>query len=150
MKTNISAIAPENIIKIWHKVAPLLEKATDKDSIITLEDIFNQLYTYNTALLWIVWDKKNTDTIISAMLTSILGTKESGGPVLTMYCLGGTDKGSWLEHFNFVEKYAIDNDCNEMRIIDGRKGWEKDFKKLGLNTIRYTYSKKIGLEKNEN
>ena len=46
MKTNISAIAPENIIKIWHKVAPLLEKATDKDSIITLEDIFNQLYTY--------------------------------------------------------------------------------------------------------
>ena len=37
-----------------------------------------------------------------------------------------------------------------MRVIDGRKGWEKDFKKLGLNTIRYTYSKKIGLEKNEN
>jgi len=150
METSISAIDSETVIKLWSKVAPLLEKVTIKDPIITLEELFKRLCIDGTHLLWIVWEKNNTDNIIAVMVTNILGTKESGGPVLLMYCLGGINKEDWLEHFKFLENYAIDNGCNEMRVIDGRKGWNKDFKKLGLNTIRYTYSKKIGLKKNEN
>ena len=150
METSISAIDSETVIKIWSKVAPLLEKVTIKDPIITLEELFKRLCIDGTHLLWIVWEKNNTDNIIAVMVTNILGTKESGGPVLLMYCLGGINKEEWLEHLKFIESYALDNGCNEMRVIDGRKGWKKDFKKLHLNIIRYTYSKKIGLKENEN
>ena len=150
METSISAIDSATVINIWHKVAPLLEKVTKKDPIITLDELFHRLCIDGTHLLWIVWEKNNTDNIIAVMVTNILGTKDSGGPVLLMYCLGGVHKEEWLEHLNFIERYALDNGCNEMRVIDGRKGWKKDFKKLGLDVTRHTYSKKIGLKKNEN
>jgi len=150
METSCSAIDSETVIKLWSKVAPLLEKVTKIDPLITLEELFKRLCVDETDLLWIAWEKNNTANILTVMVTRILGTKESGGPVLVMYCLGGVDKDSWLEHFRFIEKYAIDTNCNEIRIIDSRKGWKKDFKKIGLDVIRYTYSKKIGLKENEN
>lgn len=150
METSFSAIDSETVIKIWSKVAPLLEKVTKKDPLITLDELFKRLCIDETDLLWVVWEKNNIDNIITVLVTRVLGTKESGGPVLVIYCLGGVNKESWLGHFTLLEKYAIDTNCNEIRIIDSRKGWKKDFKKIGLDVIRYTYSKKIGLKENEN
>jgi len=151
METSISAVDSKTVMNIWSKVAPLLEKVTKKDPTITLEELFKRLCIDETDVLWIAWEKNNTDNIIAVVVTRILGTKESGGPVLSMYCLGGHTKELWLEDaFKFIEKYALDTGCNELRALDGRKGWKKEFKKLGLDVTRHTYSKKIGLKKNEN
>tara|TARA_R100001132_G_C3253407_1_gene79819 strand:+ start:210 stop:1052 length:843 start_codon:yes stop_codon:yes gene_type:complete len=127
METVISAIAPENIPKIWNKIEPLLKEDIDKDSTITIKEIFEQIYIYRTSLLWMVWEKDNIDNIVMLLITSLLEIKQSGEPVLNMYCFGGTAKDSWFDNsYKFIEQYSIDNKCNKIRVIDGKNGLEYD------------------------
>ena len=72
-----------------------------------------------------VWEKDNIDNIVMSFITSLLEIKQSGEPVLNMYCFGGTAKDSWFDNsYKFIEQYSIDNKCNKIRVIDSKNGLE--------------------------
>ena len=114
---------------VWPQVFPHIERALDRGSNYTLDDIFLGLSKAEMQL-W-VWQGVCRPKIHAAMVTAIQ-TKND-----TKFCLllaiGGEKMDEWVEYLPVVEEWAKQEGCEEMRIY-GRIGWART---LGFD-VKYT------------
>jgi hypothetical protein len=137
METEFSAVPPDKTFLVWNRVAPLFEKLVVRHNYSSLEDIFKRIGVDKTHLLWIAWEKDNLENIVLALLTYVYDG------ILIISSCAGNDIESWLDHFETLEKFAKDNDCNRIQIRSARKGWSKPLKEKGIKVIAYTYEKNL-------
>ena len=112
----------DQIPYVWDEVAPQIQRALDRGSNYTLDEIYEGLCTSKMQL----WEWKDT-----AMVTAI--HEEEGVKFCLYLALGGSKMNEWCNLMYIVEDWAKSLDCAEMRIY-GRHGWARQ---LGF-TVEYT------------
>ena len=97
----------------WEDIEELVDKALDRGSIYTAEDIRHGL----EASAFQLWAWK--DSQIKAILVTMIY-----GACCYLLLAAGTDMKNWLSNLDLVKNWACLEGCTEMR-IHGRKGWER-------------------------
>tara|TARA_R100000306_G_scaffold46545_1_gene44167 strand:- start:196 stop:636 length:441 start_codon:yes stop_codon:yes gene_type:complete len=146
MQVEISAIPPDQIIHIWNRVAPLLERLIREQGYGSLEEVFERHAIKQYDLLWVAWEKNNLDNILMVISTRIVeGNKEKGETnILELLGVVGEQRYLWDTNLSFkLQQFAKDNECNRIKIKNGRKGWKKFLAKQGMKITGYTFEKKI-------
>ena len=146
MQVEISAIPPDQIIHIWNRVAPLLERLIREQGYGSLEEVFERHAIKQYDLLWVAWEKNNLDNILMVISTRIVeGNKEKGETnILELLGVVGEQRYLWDTNLSFkLQQFANDNECNRIKIKNGRKGWKKFLAKQGMKITGYTFEKKI-------
>ena len=146
MQVEISAIPPDQIIHIWNRVAPLLERLIREQGYGSLEEVFERHAIKQYDLLWVAWEKNNLDNILMVISTRIVeGNKEKGETnILELLGVVGEQRYLWDTNLSFkLQQFAKDIECNRIKIKNGRKGWKKFLAKQGMKITGYTFEKKI-------
>ena len=118
-KSKLVCYTADQIYHVWDEVKPHIQRALDRGSNYTIENIYDGLRTTQMQL-W-VW---RADEIEAALVTTI---QERKGVKFCLYlALGGSKMSEWGEHMPIVETWAKENGCEEMRIY-GRAGWARPF-----------------------
>lgn len=112
----------DQIDSIWGVARPLIQKALDRGSNYTIDQIYRGLRSKEMQL-WMWGD--------DAALVTTIQNRDNKRWCLFL-ALGGECMNEWQEYLPIVEDWARDKGCQEMRIY-GRAGW----KKLGFE-IEYT------------
>ena len=109
---SLRGYAAREIPAVWSWVKPLVEKALDRGSNYTVEQIYDglcckemQLWAYGT----------------QAALVTTIQTK-GGITFCLLLALGGRRMSDWFEYLPIVESWAKDEGAQEVRIY-GRPGW---------------------------
>ena len=107
---------------IWSKVEPHIQKALDRGSRWTADEIYDGLRQSNLQLWTSQTDSCDPEKQIEAALITAIQTREN------KYCLllaiGGDNIDEWVGWLPVVEQWAQNEGCTEMRIY-GRIGWAK-------------------------
>ena len=113
-------VQPEDLEAAWKTAKPLIQKALDRGSNYTIDDVESGL-RWKTMQLWTY----GTD---SALVTSI---QSKGGKTwcLLLAC-GGRDMELWFPYFPLLEDWARSKGCVEVRVY-GRLGWARYLKPSG-------------------
>ena len=119
----------EQIDEYWSIAAPLLQKALDRGSDYTLDDIYAGLKSTEMQL-WMWSDEM-------ALVTKLENKDERRWCLLL--ALGGDNMENWIYHLPLVEDWARDKGCDEMRIY-GRAGWSR---KIGYHIGWSMMSRKL-------
>ena len=146
MQVEISAIPPDQIIHIWNRVAPLLERLIREQGYGSLEEVFERHAIKQYDLLWVAWEKNNLDNILMVISTRIVEENKEKGETNILELLGvvGEQRYLWDTNLSFkLQQFAKDNECNRIKIKNGRKGWKKFLAKQGMKITGYTFEKKI-------
>jgi len=106
----------------WGIARPLIQKALDRGSSYTIDDIYKGL-KLKEMQLW-MWGE-------DAALVTTIQNKDAKRWCLFL-ALGGERMNEWREFLPIVDDWARGKGCQELRIY-GRSGW----KKLGFE-IEYT------------
>lgn len=117
VEPSLKCYTSEQVPYVWDEVAPFIQKALDRGSNYTLDDIESGLLNKEMQL-W-VWQP---DNIEAALVTTILNKK--GVRFCLFLALGGNFLDDWIQYLHIVEDWARDNGCDEMRIY-GRIGWAR-------------------------
>ena len=104
---------------IWKHVEQMITRALDKGSNFTLWEIHTGIQE-GKFQLWV----DQTDKV-NAVLVTAIQNDDKRFCLLAVLC--GKKINEWITGLSFVERWAKENDCEEMRIY-GRKGW---FRYLG-------------------
>lgn len=118
----LQCYASEQIHSVWPVYKPLIQKALDRGSNYTIDEILEGLVSKDMQL-WTWGDE-------AAMVTSIQNKDDKRWCLLL--ALGGTNMEVWSVYLPILEEWAKSQGCQELRIY-GRPGW----KKLGFD-IEYT------------
>ena len=129
-QSEIICYSSEQIHKIWPHVMEYVMLGLGERNLYTLPRVYKGLENGELQL----WTAQ-TDEIEAVIVTSIQ-TDTEGNEV--KFCLvlsaGGTNIDSWIDSMVlYIESWAKENGCSEMRIY-GRRGWAR---KVGY-TIEYT------------
>lgn len=111
----IFCVDPKVVAKIWPHVRPFLERAFDHSSDSTIEATEKDVLS-GASFLWVAWDGK----IIAAATTVLLKTPRH--KICLVTSAGGIGTKLWGQFMPMVEKYAVKEGCDLVRIV-GRKGW---------------------------
>lgn len=98
----------------WPIAKPLIQKALDRGSNYTIDEIYEGLKS-QAMQLWMYGDE-------AAMVTTIQNRDDQRWCLLL--ALGGSGADLWVRYLPIVESWAKDNGCQEMRIY-GRIGWAR-------------------------
>jgi len=98
----------------WPHAAPLIQRALDRGSNYTIDQIYEGLKT-SAMQLWL-WGSD------AAMVTTI--QNDEGTRWCLLLAIGGDSMDEWLPCLPIVENWARDCGCSEMRIY-GRIGWAR-------------------------
>ena len=112
----------DQIDAYWGIAKPLIQKALDRGSNYTIDDIYAGLRS-KAMQLWMWGDE-------AALVTTIQNKNEKRWCLFL--ALGGENMGAWQECLPIIEDWARSRGCTESRIY-GRPGW----KRLGFK-IEYT------------
>jgi len=104
----------DQIPAIWSKAKPLIEKALDRGSNYSIDEIYMGLCREEMQL-W-MWDDD------AALVTSIQNSK--GKCFCLLLALGGALMDRWFQYLPIVEDWARDQGAEEMRVY-GRHGWAR-------------------------
>ena len=104
----------QDVYTVWPIYRPLIEKALDRGSIYTIDDILEGLCS-SAMQLW-TWG------FDAAMVTTIQNDKETRWCLLL--ALGGTNMEAWKGYLPILEDWARTKGCEELRIY-GRPGWKR-------------------------
>lgn len=119
VKSDLFCYTAEQVGFIWPQVEPHIQRALDRGSNYSLEDIKDGLIA-SKMQLW-CWQ---SDVIEAALVTSI---QEKNGIKFCLYlALGGSKMDEWAKFMPLVEEWARSEGCQEMRVY-GRAGWAKAF-----------------------
>ena len=145
MQVEFSAIHPDYILPIWKKIAPLFETIWDNPNSNKLEEIFKELVIDNTSLLWMACDKEAVENILMVLVTRLVEGNPSKDETTVLEILGcaGQQRNLWMNYFEVIENFAKDNNCNKIKIINGRMGWKKDLAEKGMRVTGYSFAKKL-------
>lgn len=105
----------------WQYAEPLIQKALDRGSEYTIEEIYDGLKTAQMQL----WMYGNH----SALVTTIQNKGDKRW--LLLLALGGEQMTEWFEYFPMLEEWAKWKGCTELRVY-GRLGWAKYLKPSGF------------------
>lgn len=108
---------PGEVQHVWCCVAPLIQKALDRNSDYTLDEVHDGLMSGDMQL----WAYK-PDRVRAALVTKI--ESNSTGKWCLLLAAGGEDAKEWLPYAESLEDWARSNGCDEMRIY-GRRGWAR-------------------------
>ncbi len=104
----------DEIPTIWPVAAPLIQKALDRGSSYTLDQVYEGLCNKNMQL-W-MWGEE-------AALVTTIQTK-AGITFCLLLALGGANLSAWFQYLPIVEAWAKDEGCEEVRVY-GRLGWKR-------------------------
>ena len=113
------------VLTVWSTYRPLIQKALDRGSNYTIDDILEGLCS-SAMQLW-TWGEK------AAMVTTLQFDDDKKWCLLL--ALGGEGMDQWKKYLPVVEDWARTKECDELRIY-GRLGW----KKLGFD---FEYAKLV-------
>lgn len=119
MSDILLCVDPAKIDQFWPHVAPLIERAfasglgDDNPETVKFELVVGD------ALLWIVWDGRH---LIAAATTKLMQTPTKKLCVVTS--CAGKELKRFLPYLHDLEKYAMDEGCDVMRVM-GRRGWQR-------------------------
>jgi hypothetical protein len=131
----MNLIQPYEVLSVWPKVRPLIQKAIDTEAgpHLSAEDVLNQLI-YGKQQLWLGEH--------AAIVTELQTFPQCKSLVLT-FC-GGDNINTWFQDaYAKIESWARLMECDEVLVV-GRPGWEamfKDFKKIHV-TLRLALKEK--------
>lgn len=120
--SKLLVFTPNLVDSVWETYKPLIQKALDRGSNYTIDDIYAGLKSGDMRL-W-AWDED------AALVTTVQNKDDKRW--LLLLALGGKDMNVWKGFLPILENYARFNRCDELRIY-GRIGW----KKLGFD-VEYT------------
>jgi len=103
----------EQIPFIWDAVEPFIQRALDRGSIFTKQDIYDGL-RHELFQLW-TWQNPELKAVLITQLTV-----ES----CYMAVLSGSHMQEWLGVLPDIEEWAKSMGCKKMK-IHGRKGWSR-------------------------
>lgn len=119
-KFELRCYTRDQIYQVWHIYKPLIEKALDRGSNYTIDDIRNGL-AKSEMQLW-TWGND------AALITTIQNKGDERWCLLL--ALGGCKMAVWSIYLPMLEKWAKSKGCQELRIY-GRRGW----KRLGFEEV---------------
>tara|TARA_X000000950_G_scaffold216463_1_gene260495 strand:- start:5932 stop:6339 length:408 start_codon:yes stop_codon:yes gene_type:complete len=122
-------VPQEDLILVWNKVAPLLEKALDNT--YDIQDILEGL-DKKRFQLFISWN----EGIESAVVTEIAVYPQA--KILRYVLAGGSNLENWLDRIQVkIERFAKLNNCTQLEVA-GRKGWIKKLKNFKEKAVLLT------------
>lgn len=122
-------VPQEDLILVWNKVAPLLEKALDNT--YDIQDILEGL-DKKRFQLFISWNQG----IESAVVTEIAVYPQA--KILRYVLAGGSNLENWLDRIQEkIERFAKLNNCTQLEVA-GRKGWIKKLKNFKEKAVLLT------------
>lgn len=120
-ESKLACYTKEQVPFVWDRVKDHIQRALDRGSNYTLEDIYDNLL-FGDMQLW-VWQSDDCRAEIYAALVTTIQTRKNVTFCLFL-ALGGSKLDEWIEFLPIVERWAKENDCDEMRIY-GRIGWAR-------------------------
>lgn len=127
-RVEIACVNPDQVRRIWPRVAPLLKSAIDRTRISSWDAVANDIL-FGNSLLWLCLDG---DEIMCAGATSL--QKTDFGMACVVVACGGSDMSRWLGLLEKVEAYAKAEGCRCVRIF-GRRGWERVLDGYGATNV---------------
>lgn len=106
--------AGDRLPEFWPTAKPMIQKALDRGSNFTIEDIEKGLHE-GYMQLWMWADE-------AALVTTIQNRDDKTWCLLL--AIGGESMDVWIKYLPLVEGWAKRNGCQEMRVY-GRIGWAK-------------------------
>lgn len=114
--SNLVSYGADQINTVWWQVEPLIQRALDRGSIYTIDEIYDALRSREMQL----WAWVDED-IEACLVTAIQYTDTT---FCLLLALGGKSMDLWSRFLPLVEDWARDQGATEMRIY-GRAGWAK-------------------------
>lgn len=114
--SNLVCYGADQINTVWWQVEPLIQRALDRGSIYTIDDIYDALRSREMQL-W-AWVDKDIE---ACLVTAIQYTDTT---FCLLLALAGKSMNLWSRFLPLVEDWARDQGATEMRIY-GRAGWAK-------------------------
>lgn len=102
------------IPSVWDRASPSIQKALDRGSNYTLDEIYDGLLK-SEMQLWL-WDES---ALVTALQVDRLGKK-----FCLLLTLGGKCMSDWIQYLPLVEDWAKDEGATEMKVY-GRRGWSR-------------------------
>ena len=105
---------PNEIDSVWSIAKPMLQRALDRGSNYSIDDLYAGLLKGEMQLF--MWMDR-------AALVTAIQTKE-GQKFCLLLALGGDSMSIWFEQLPFLEDWAKGQGAKEMRVY-GRPGWSR-------------------------
>ena len=126
-------ISPEDAVKIWDKVGPMLQKVVNHTEGELLPEDFLDNIVNGYMHLWL--SVEDTE-IIMAMVTQIIEYPRR--KTLRIIAIAGKNFKETHSQFNdMIESFAIQTGCSGLELW-GRKGWKKMLPDWESNYIVFT------------
>lgn len=113
-KFSLRAYTKDQIPDVWETYSQYIQRALDRGSNYTLDDIHKGLLL-GEMQLWAWGDE-------AALVTAIQNREDKRWCLLL--AIGGANMADWIQYLPIVEEWAKENGCDEMRLY-GRMGWAK-------------------------
>ena len=137
-KCEVRGYKSHQVPYIWDKVKPYIQKALDRGSNYTIEEIYGGLLAAEMQL-W-VWQGGCKPEIYAALVTTIQNKDD------LRWCLflaiGGTRMDDWLQFLPDIEAWAKDKGCDEMRVY-GRLPWARKLRAFDYKAHWVKLSKRL-------
>lgn len=126
-------ISPEDAVKIWHRVEPMLQKVVDHtEGELQPEDFLENIVNKYMHL----WLSVEDTEITMAMVTQIIEYPRR--KTLRIIAISGKNFKKTHSQFNdIIESFAIQTGCSGLELW-GRKGWKKMLPDWENNYIVFT------------
>jgi hypothetical protein len=113
----LAGVTFENIMAVWPRVAPMLQRALDKSQHdMDIEDVFSSLRLRDMQLwVWVV-DKE----IKAAAVTQIINHPQR--TICTIPLIGGSCMRDWLKVEDTIAAWAKEKGCTQLEGY-ARPGW---------------------------
>lgn len=123
----------------WDEIEPFIIKAIDESNgeldIVTVREMVRR----KELLIVTVFNDRKLIAVVSFEQT----TFESGKRALHINLAGGDHMDLWYDDIDsLANDMAKQYDCSEIYIV-GRKGWEKQMKKLGYKHVHTIISREV-------
>jgi hypothetical protein len=118
MSVSVECVDPRHVRDIWPSVKHLIKRAMLRTGLDHSDDVEAAVLS-GEALLWVLY---NGVDIEAAIVTRVSLTDHDR--VCTFVACGGTGLSRHKGALKVIERYALAQRCNVIRII-GRHGWER-------------------------
>lgn len=137
---NITPVYLDAFSQVWPLAKPILKRAVDKYPFVSDIELLEEELFNGELLLWIMSDEEG----VQAACTTRIVEHPTGNKECQMPHMAGAKLDEWVwDWVKLVETYAREQGC---QIISGqgRRGWERLGKRIGLEYYNTTLVKFLG------
>jgi hypothetical protein len=134
----LQSVPQNEVIEVWPQVRPYIDRVIESSNHdFTTEYILGRIADGDYQL-WVGGDYSYVG------VTRLEYFDASEKLICLVMWLSGDDMPAWIDSaLSQLESWAMDNDCDEIRIT-GRPGWERMFKKDGFRKTHTILAKPLG------